>query len=232
MFCKNCGNEIIGEGKFCQKCGTPTANKSNNSKNGIVMVLGGLLAVFILVDIWAVVAIKSGMLSEFADTRKVEKVSELEKDDVEDGEGVSAEESTGDENRFSIMKTQQENTRGEDGENLRLSYDKDLIDKLTRVVQSACTDENYYCGVEEGDAVTISRNGGIVTTGAYLQAAMDEFYGTIGGVDRNEKFKSKAFANEIVTITIVTQANPITGASIYSAKVTDSKGLYDPTNYK
>lgn len=31
MFCNNCGAEIIGNGKFCGKCGTPVANNSTDA---------------------------------------------------------------------------------------------------------------------------------------------------------------------------------------------------------
>ena len=117
-------------------------------------------------------------------------------------------------------------------EKSRVSSDKDMIDSVTKAVQTACTDEDYYDGLANGDTVTLSKSNGIATTGESLKAAIDEFYGTTGGADTNKKFKSKAFANQTITITIVDVTNPVTGASTYSAQVTDSNGNYDPANYK
>ena len=118
-------------------------------------------------------------------------------------------------------------------EKSRVSSDKDMIDSVTKAVQTACTDEDYYDGLANGDAVSISKANGIGTSGASLQAAIDEFYGTTGGADTSKKFKSKAFAAETITITIVDQQNSVTGASTYSAKVTKSDGsLYNPADFK
>ena len=116
-------------------------------------------------------------------------------------------------------------------EKSRVSSDKDMIDSVTKAVQTACTDEDYYDGLSNGDAVSISKANGIGTAGSTLQLAIDEFYGTTGGADSAKKFKSKAFASETITITIVDQSNAA-GASTYSAKVEDSKGIYNPANYK
>ena len=118
-------------------------------------------------------------------------------------------------------------------EKSRVSSDKDMIDSVTKAVQTACTDEDYYDGLANGDTVELSKANGIKTTqGESLKAAIDEFYGTTGGADANKKFKSKAFAGETITITIVDQVNTVTGASTYSAQVTDSNGIYDPASYK
>lgn len=118
-------------------------------------------------------------------------------------------------------------------EKSRVSSDKDMVDSVTKAVQTACTDEDYYDGLTNGDNVQLSKASGIVTTGSSLAAAIDEFYGTTSGTDANKKFKSKAFSTEVITITVVDQVNPVTGASTYSAKVTTSTGaLYNPASYK
>jgi len=33
MFCKNCGNEIKSEAKFCDKCGTQIINSDSEHQN-------------------------------------------------------------------------------------------------------------------------------------------------------------------------------------------------------
>ncbi len=33
MFCKNCGNEIKDNAKFCSKCGTPTISDNSEQQN-------------------------------------------------------------------------------------------------------------------------------------------------------------------------------------------------------
>ena len=121
-------------------------------------------------------------------------------------------------------------------EKSRISSDKDMVDSLTKAVQTACTDEDYY-GELTGDGketVVISKAGGIVTNGTALQAAIQEFYGTTNGTDVNKKFKSKAFADATVTITVKKVENPTTKAISLQAEVTDTVGAapYDPADYK
>lgn len=117
-------------------------------------------------------------------------------------------------------------------EKSRISSDKDMVDSLTKAVQTACTDEDYYDNLADGNKVEISKANGIVTTGDALADAIDEFYGTSGGTDANKKFKSKAFASATITITITEVENPDTHAVSLQAKVTDASGDYDPANYK
>lgn len=120
-------------------------------------------------------------------------------------------------------------------EKSRISSDKDMVDSLTKAVQTACTDEDYYDNLANGNNVQISKAGGIVTNGDALSDAIDEFYGTSGGTDTNKKFKSKAFSGVTVTITITEVVNPDTGAVSLQAKVEDSAhpGVpYDPANFK
>ena len=118
-------------------------------------------------------------------------------------------------------------------EKSRISSDKDMVDSLTKAVQTACTDEDYYDNLAAGNKVDISKAAGIATTGDALAKAIDEFYGTSGGTDANKKFKSKAFSGVTVTITITEVTNPDTGAVSLQAKVTDSvNGAYDPAKFK
>ena len=36
MFCNKCGNEIVGDAKFCSKCGQPLSYAANSATNGNV----------------------------------------------------------------------------------------------------------------------------------------------------------------------------------------------------
>jgi type IV pilus assembly protein PilA len=113
-------------------------------------------------------------------------------------------------------------------EKSRISADKDMIDSLTKAVQTACTDDDYYDTLNEKDTVVIDDSQGISSTGG-LVAAIDEFYGTTGGKDTSKTFKSKAFDKVTVTITVTKDPNK----SVYYAVVTDSvNGAYDPANFK
>ena len=119
-------------------------------------------------------------------------------------------------------------------EKSRISSDKDMVDSLTKAVQTACTDEDYYDALtgDGSETVVISKNGGIVTSGTALQGAIQEFYGA--ATDANKKFKSKAFANATVTITVKKVTNATTNAVSLQAEVTDNSadGKYDPAEYK
>ena len=120
-------------------------------------------------------------------------------------------------------------------EKSRVSADEDTMDSLTKAVQTAVTDDDYYEDIAKDDNIVIKKAAGIVTTGDALKAAIDEFYGTSGGADANKKFKSKAFSGVTVTITITEVTNADTGAVSLQAKVTDSahQGVpYDPANFK
>lgn len=122
-------------------------------------------------------------------------------------------------------------------EKSRISSDKDMVDSLTKAVQTACTDEDYYDALtgDESEKVVISKDNGIVTSGTALQQAIQEFYGATSGTDANKKFKSKAFATATVTITVKKVTNPTTNAVSLQAVVTDNKGAadsYDPADYK
>ena len=114
-------------------------------------------------------------------------------------------------------------------EKSRISSDKDMVDSLTKAVQTACTDDDYYADLQASgtEKVTITKSG-YKTDGSTLQKAITEFYGAAS--DQNKKFKSKAFANATITITVTSQSGT---NSTLSAKVTDGNGsLYDPANFK
>lgn len=113
-------------------------------------------------------------------------------------------------------------------EKSRVSSDKDTIDSITKAVQTACTDDDYYIDLVSGtDKVEISK-GGYATTGTALQNAMVEFYGSATGT---KGFKSKIFNTETITIAIVD--NSTSAGTTLSAKVTNGTGaVYDPDNYK
>ena len=120
-------------------------------------------------------------------------------------------------------------------EKSRISADKDTIDSLTKAVQTACTDDDYYDTLSAGNKVQVSKSG-ISTSGATLQNAIDEFYGTSGGADANKKFKSKAFAGETAHIEIVEVVNSSTSAktlqaSVYTTGTVNSKP-YNPADFK
>jgi type IV pilus assembly protein PilA len=121
-------------------------------------------------------------------------------------------------------------------EKSRISADKDTIDSLTKAVQTACTDDDYYDTLSAGNKVDISKTNGIVTTGAALQSAIDEFYGTKNGTDSNKKFKSKAFDGTTATIQIVEVTNSATKAKSLQASVyttgTVKSNPYDPASFK
>ena len=117
-------------------------------------------------------------------------------------------------------------------EKSRISADKDTIDSLTKAVQTACTDDDYYDKLEVGDKVEISKGAGIVTSSKQgaLEDAIDEFYGTSGGTDSNKKFKSKAFANVTISIEI---EQPDPNVTTLQAKVYAGQGVaYHPANFK
>ena len=123
-------------------------------------------------------------------------------------------------------------------EKSRISADKDTVDSVIKAVQTLCTDDDYYdalTGDLKGNTVTISKGNGIVSSGTAMQGYMQEIYGYPNGTDANKKFKSKAFANTTITITVEEVTNPTTSAKTLQAKATDSTtqgAVYDPSTYK
>ena len=121
-------------------------------------------------------------------------------------------------------------------EKSRISADKDTIDSLTKAVQTACTDDDYYDALSANMKVEVSKTNGISTTGTALQNAIDEFYGTQNGADANKKFKSKAFAGDTAIIQIVEVTNSSTSAKSLQASVyttgTVASNPYDPADFK
>ena len=114
-------------------------------------------------------------------------------------------------------------------EKSRISSDKDMVDSITKAVQTACTDEDYYDALMGGtDYVQIDGSG--FTASTNLIAAMTEYYGTpASGQDPSKKFKSKAFNGK--TIKIAVQAGTGTTTTL-QVVVTDGGNPYDPANIK
>jgi len=120
-------------------------------------------------------------------------------------------------------------------EKSRISADKDTVDSVLKAVQTLCTDDDYYTALTgdlASETVTISKAGGIVSAGAAMQPYMEEIYGYTNGTDANKKFKSKAFASAVITISIEEKENTTTGAKTLHAVAKDAAGVYDPANYK
>ena len=109
-------------------------------------------------------------------------------------------------------------------ERSRVSNDKDMIDSLTKAAQTAVTDDDYYDKLTAGtDKIEIS-DSGVDVTGDGMQAAIQEFYGSVA----NNKFKSKAFAGATVEISLVQDST----TNVLKVEVKDGNGTYDPANYK
>lgn len=118
-------------------------------------------------------------------------------------------------------------------EKSRISSDKDTIDSITKAVQTACTDDDYYINLTaDSDNVEITKDG-YDTTGSALADAMMEFYGASSAA---KGFKSKVFNPCTVTVKIVNNAAG-SGASTLSASVgvtggsSTQNGTYDPNNF-
>ena len=114
-------------------------------------------------------------------------------------------------------------------EKSRISSDKDMVDSLTKAVQTACTDEDYYDALMNGtdENVQISASG--ITISDNLQAAMTEYYGTSGATDATKKFKSKAFNGKTIKVAIEPDT---TTATTLKVVVYDDTAIYDPTSIK
>lgn len=111
-------------------------------------------------------------------------------------------------------------------EKSRVSADKDMIDSLTKAAQTATTDDDYYDILDNGANIQITGSGVTINgdSNGGLSSAISEFYGTVA----SNKFKSKKFNGQTVTITI----SQDTTNSNLKVTVTDTAyGTYDPTNY-
>lgn len=112
-------------------------------------------------------------------------------------------------------------------ERSRVSSDKDMIDSLTKAVQTAITDDDYYDSLSAGDKITVSATGVSVDTN--LTSATNEFYGSLGA---SNKFKSKAFKNHSIVIQIYGGSASAGGSATLKVSVTDNGAAYDPANFK
>ena len=109
-------------------------------------------------------------------------------------------------------------------ERSRVSSDKDMVDSLTKAVQTAITDDDYYSTITGGtDSVTINNSGVSVTSG--LTAPVQEFYGSLGTAN---KFKSKAFASKTIKIEVYNDST----TSTLKVRVLDGSATYDPSSIK
>lgn len=113
-------------------------------------------------------------------------------------------------------------------ERSRVSSDKDMIDSLTKAVQTAITDDDYYDTLNAGDKITVSATGVSVTSA--LKPATDEFYGSLGTAN---KFKSKAFKTHTITIQIY-NGGSTSGSSSSTLKVSvmDGTNVYNPASFR
>lgn len=110
-------------------------------------------------------------------------------------------------------------------ERSRISSDKDTIDSLTKAVQTATTDDEYYDTLTSGDSIILTGTAA-PSVAPNLQSPVSEFYGSLTSAN---KFKSKAFKNETITIKIYTSGS----SSALKVSVTDGTGaLYNPDSYK
>lgn len=84
-------------------------------------------------------------------------------------------------------------------EKSKVSADEDMMDSLTKAVQTAVTDDGYYDNISAGDKITI--NGTQVSVGGTntgLQGAISEYYGAVSA----KKFKSKTYKPATCTIEV------------------------------
>lgn len=110
-------------------------------------------------------------------------------------------------------------------EKSRVSSDKDMIDSITKAVQTATTDDDYYDALSAGDTITLTGSSAPSVDSA-LQAPISEFYGSLTSAN---KFKSKAFKGETIKIGIYTSGS----SSALKVSVTNAaNNMYNPDNYK
>ncbi|MBQ7065628.1 MAG: prepilin-type N-terminal cleavage/methylation domain-containing protein [Lachnospiraceae bacterium] len=84
-------------------------------------------------------------------------------------------------------------------EKSRVSADEDTMDSLTKAVQTAVTDDDYYQEIATGDTITINKTNTVVGGSANgLQAAISEFYGKVD----DTRFKSKEYNGATCTIEV------------------------------
>lgn len=87
-------------------------------------------------------------------------------------------------------------------EKSRVSADEDLIDGITKAVQVACSDEDYYDTLTDVDVVTINASG--VAASDKLKPALDEYFGTDYP---NKKLKAKANSSTQVKVAVQNAAS-------------------------
>ena len=222
MFCKKCGKEINGNVRFCQKCGSPVGNnvgdsnatskmntintlqganatkKFNKSQNGTVIALAVILVVLIIVFVLAVVAIKSGMLSEFEGKGAVEQESDSKSDrDDEYSESSSDEERN--EMSEENNKTGQESTEAVEESNTDNTDNADRFSKVesekeeVAVVDGSVEDvepEDFDYILFDSDSRYVDENELLGFTKGMCRLARNEIYARHG-----RKFKDEELNN-------------------------------------
>lgn len=111
-------------------------------------------------------------------------------------------------------------------EKSRVSADEDTMDSLTKAVQTAVTDDDYYEDIAEGDSIVIQNSGN--TVGTNLQAPIAEYYGDISKV----KFKSKEYKGCTCTIEVIALKNGDGDVTGYAAERTVSGSLTKDGTYR
>ena len=87
-------------------------------------------------------------------------------------------------------------------EKSRKSADEDTADSLKKACMTACTDDDYYIGIDENCTAAFSTNG-ITATGGSLTNALNEFF--VGW--QSNKVKSKVYQGKTYTVTFSKDAS-------------------------
>ena len=111
-------------------------------------------------------------------------------------------------------------------ERSRVSADKDMVDSITKAVQNAVADDDYYSALNAGDEIKIDNSG--VSVHNNLSAPVAEFYGSLGAANT---FKSKAFKGKTIRIAIVSGSGSNTlKVAVYDGATGTT--AYDPSTIK
>lgn len=111
-------------------------------------------------------------------------------------------------------------------EKSRVSADEDTMDSLTKAVQTAVTDDDYYEDIAKDDNIVIKNGGNTISEN--LKAPIAEYYGDI----TNVKFKSKEYKGCTCTITVIELTNGDGDVTGYAAERTVSGSLSKDGTYR
>lgn len=112
-------------------------------------------------------------------------------------------------------------------EKSRISADEDTMDSLTKAVQTAVTDDDYYEDIAEGHNLEISGTGTVINSDS-LKAPIEEYYGDI----TKTKFKSKEYKNATCTISVIALKNDDGQTTGYAAEREVSGSLTKDGKYR